>query len=416
MDIRLIRENPEEARRILELRRKPANIDRLVALDTERRRLARERDEARHRQRQLSEAVGRARKEGRECATEVARAKEVAELVKKLDAAVARVEAEQLELARGLPNVVHPSVTTEEEIVAQWGSIRTFDFRPLAHWDLGAALQIIDLEAAVRLAGSRFVVFKGQGALLERALINFFLDTNVRRHGYTEIAPPVLANAQTLEATGQLPHMESEMYATRDEEYYLVPTAEPQLVNYHRGETLPESRLPIKYTAYTPCFRREAGSYGKDVRGMIRIHQFDKVENVRLVRPEDSYQALEEMRGEAESLLRDLGIPYRVKRLAAWDIAFQSAKTYDLEAWAPGVDRWLEVSSVSNCEDYQTRRGNIRVKTVTGKTYFPHALNGSALALPRVFIAVVENYQQADGSIVVPEKLRPYMAGLERIG
>lgn len=416
MDIRLIRENPEEARRILELRRKPANIDRLVALDAERRRLARERDEARHRQRRLSEAVGRARKEGRECATEVAQAKEVAELVKKLDAEVARVEAEQLELARGLPNVVHPSVTTEEEIVAQWGSIRTFDFRPLAHWDLGAALQIIDLEAAVRLAGSRFVVFKGQGALLERALINFFLDTNVRRHGYTEIAPPVLANAQTLEATGQLPHMESEMYATRDDDYYLVPTAEPQLVNYHRGETLPESRLPIKYTAYTPCFRREAGSYGKDVRGMIRIHQFDKVENVRLVRPEDSYQALEEMRGEAESLLRDLGIPYRVKRLAAWDIAFQSAKTYDLEAWAPGVDRWLEVSSVSNCEDYQTRRGNIRVKTVAGKTYFPHALNGSALALPRVFIAVVENYQQADGSIVVPEKLRPYMAGLERIG
>lgn len=416
MDIRLIRDNPEEARRILELRRKPANIDRLVALDAERRRLARERDEARHRQRQLSEAVGRARKEGRECATEVARAKEVAELVKKLDAEVARVEAEQLELARGLPNVVHPSVTNEEEIVAQWGSIRPFDFRPLAHWDLGAALQIIDLEAAVRLAGSRFVVFKGQGALLERALINFFLDTNVRRHGYTEIAPPVLANAQTLEATGQLPHMESEMYATRDDGYYLVPTAEPQLVNYHRGETLPESRLPIKYTAYTPCFRREAGSYGKDVRGMIRIHQFDKVENVRLVRPEDSYQALEEMRGEAESLLRDLGIPYRVKRLAAWDIAFQSAKTYDLEAWAPGVDRWLEVSSVSNCEDYQTRRGNIRVKTVTGKTYFPHALNGSALALPRVFIAVVENYQQADGSIVVPEKLRPYMAGLERIG
>jgi seryl-tRNA synthetase len=194
-----------------------------------------------------------------------------------------------------------------------------------------------------------------------------------------------------------------------------VPTAEPQLVNYHRGETILESQLPVKYVAYTPCFRREAGSYGKDVRGMIRIHQFDKVENVRLVRPQESYDALEEMRQESESLLRDLGIPYRVKRLASWDIAYQSAKTYDLEAWSAGVGRWLEVSSVSNCEDYQTRRGSIRVKGTDGKTFYPHALNGSALALPRVFVAVLENYQQADGTVVVPEVLRPYMHGLERI-
>jgi seryl-tRNA synthetase len=257
-------------------------------------------------------------------------------------------------------------------------------------------------------------VFKGQGALLERALINYFLDTNTRRHGYIEISPPYMANPATLEATGQLPHLESEMYKTQDD-LYLVPTAEPQLVNYHRGQTLQEPQLPIKYVAYTPSFRREAGSYGKDVRGMIRVHQFDKVELVRIVHPDKTYEALEEMRAEGESLLRDLGLPYQVKRLAAWDMAHQSAKTYDLEAWAAGQERWLEVSSISACEDYQTRRGGIRCKGRDGKTFFPHALNGSALALPRIFVAILENNQQADGTVVIPEVLRPYMHGLERI-
>ncbi len=414
MDMRLIRENPDEARRMLALRRSGIDIERIVALDAERRRLSKDRDEARHRQKQVSEAVGLAKKERRECVAEMAEAREISEVVKRLDADVARIEAEQADLARLLPNVVHASVTAEEETVGQWGEPRKFEFKPLAHWDLGAALGVIDLEAASRLAGSRFVVFRGQGALLERALINYFLDTNTRRHGYTEISPPYMANAATLEATGQLPHLESEMYKTQDD-IYLVPTAEPQLVSYHRGQTLQESQLPLKYVAYTPCFRREAGSYGKDVRGMIRVHQFDKVELVRIVHPEKTYEALEEMRQEAESLLRDLGIPYRVKRLAAWDMAHQSAKTYDLEAWAAGQDRWLEVSSVSACEDYQTRRGGIRAKGKDGKTFFPHALNGSALALPRVFVAILENNQQADGTVVVPEVLRPYMHGLERI-
>jgi seryl-tRNA synthetase len=414
MDIRLIRENADEARRMLALRRSGVDIERIVELDAERRRLSKDRDEARHRQKQVSETVGRAKKERRECVAEMAEAREVSDLVKQLDADVTRIEVEQAELAKQMPNVVHASVTPEEEIVGQWGEPRKFEFKPLAHWDLGEALGVIDLEAASRLAGSRFVVFKGQGALLERALINYFLDTNTRRHGYTEIAPPVLANAATLEATGQLPHLETDMYKTQDD-LYLVPTAEPQLVNYHRGQTIPESQLPLKYVAYTPCFRREAGSYGKDVRGMIRVHQFDKVELVRIVHPEKTYEALEEMRLEGESLLRDLGLPYQVKRLASWDMAFQSAKTYDLEAWAAGQDRWLEVSSISACEDYQTRRGGIRVKGKDGKTFFPHALNGSALALPRVFVAILENNQQADGTVVVPEVLRPYMHGLERI-
>ena len=414
MDIRLIRENPDEARRLLALRRSPLDIERILELDAERRRLSKDRDAARHRQKQVSEAVGLAKKEKRECVAEMAEAREVSDLVKRLDADVARIEAEQTELARQLPNVVHTSVTAEEEIVGSWGEPPRFEFKPLAHWDLGEALGVIDLEAASRLAGSRFVVFKGQGALLERALINYFLDTNTRRHGYLEISPPVLANPATLEATGQLPHLETEMYKTQDE-LYLVPTAEPQLVNYHRGQTLQESQLPIKYVAYTTCFRREAGSYGKDVRGMIRVHQFDKVELVRIVHPDKTYEAHEEMRAESESLLRDLGLPYRVKRLAAWDMAHQSAKTYDLEAWAAGQERWLEVSSISACEDYQTRRGGIRVKGRDGKTFYPHALNGSALALPRVFVAILENNQQADGTVVVPEVLRPYMHGLDRI-
>jgi seryl-tRNA synthetase len=415
VDIKLVRENPDEARRILALRRKPGDVDAIVAIDAERKKVVRERDDARFRQRQVSEAVGRAKKEKRPCDDEMRQARELSDLVKKLDYELAAVEARQAELARALPNVVHPSVTAEEETVGEWGTPRAFDFQPLAHWDLGAALGIIDLEAAARLAGSRFTLFRGAGAQLERALVNYFLDINTRRHGYVEVSPPVLANAATLEATGQLPHLEADMYRMRDDELYLTPTAEPMLAGYHRGETLDASRLPVKYVAYTPCFRRESGSYGKDVRGMVRIHQFDKVENVRLVRPEESYAALEEMRAESESLLRDLGIPYRVKRLAAWDIAFQSAKTYDLEAWAPGVDRWLEVSSISNCEDYQTKRGAIRVRGADGKTFHPHALNGSALALPRVFISVIENYQQADGSVVVPEVLRPYTGGLDRI-
>jgi len=416
MDLKLIRSQPEAVLKMLELRRANVSIDRILELDAERRRLTKERDDLRYRQRQLSERISQAKREQQDCAAELIQAAELSDRVKELGAALGRVENEQAALVRLLPNVVHPSVTAEEEIVALWGEPPRFDFEPLTHWALGEALAIIDLEAAARLAGSRFVLFKGQGALLERALINYFLDTNVRRHGYTEITPPALANIPTLEAAGQLPHLETEMYRCRDDELYLIPTAEPQLVALHRGETIPESKLPVKYVSYTPCFRREAGSYGKDVRGLVRLHQFDKVENVRLTWPQRSYQDLEEMRAESESLLRDLGLPYRVKRLAAWDIATQSAKTYDLEVWAAGVQRWLEVSSISNCEDYQTRRGGIRVKGSDGKTFYPHALNGSALALPRVVVAVLENNQQPDGTVVVPEVLRPYMNGRERIG
>ncbi|MEO0020816.1 MAG: serine--tRNA ligase [candidate division WOR-3 bacterium] len=415
MDLKFVREQPDEVRRILTLRRSPLSIDEILQLDTERRHLVTKRDELRRQQKEISAAIARLKQNKQEDAELLKRARELSDSIKTLEQKVEEIENRQETLVKLLPNRVHPSVTGEEEIVASWGEPPQFDFQPLTHWDLGPALGILDFETAARLAGSRFVLFRGDGARLERALINFFLDTAVRKYGYTEISPPVLANKSTLEAAGQLPHLESEMYRIETDELYLVPTAEPQLVSYYREETLAEENLPLKMVAYTPCFRREAGSYGRDVRGMIRIHQFDKVELVRLTCPDRSYQDLEEMRSEAEDLLQALGLPYRVKRLAAWDIAFQSAKTYDLEVWAAGVGRWLEVSSISNCEDFQTRRGRIRVRSRDGRSYYPHALNGSALALPRTFIAIIENYQQADGSIIIPEVLRPYMMGQERL-
>ncbi|MEO0081937.1 MAG: serine--tRNA ligase [candidate division WOR-3 bacterium] len=415
MNLKFVREHPEEVRRILELRRCSVDLDRILSLDTERKKLAQERDKTKFEQRQVSEEISRARRIRQTCDDLVDKAKVFSDKVKQLEATLAVLENELETLAKTLPNRTHESVTAQEEIVDQWGEIPKFNFQPLAHWDLGEALDIVDLRAAARLAGSRFIVFKGLGALLERALIAYFLDRHTRQNGYAELAMPVLANPACMEGAGQLPHLESEMYAMRDDPYYLIPTSETMLANLHREQTLEEADLPKRYVTYSPCFRREAGSYGKDVRGMIRVHQFDKVEIFRITRPEASYQALEEMRQEVESLVRELGLPYRVKRLAAWDIAYQSAKTYDIEVWAAGVGRWLEVSSISNCEDYQMRRTKTRLRTRDGRMAWPHALNGSGLALPRTFIAIIENFQQPDGSVIVPAVLRPYMNGLERI-
>ncbi len=415
MDLKLIRENHAEVRRMLKLRRSPADIEEILKLDEKRRRLIKERDELRHKQKNVSETVAQLKREKREDPEILALAKALSEQVKQIEEELKVIEEEQERLVNLLPNRIHSSVNEEEEIITQWGELPKFDFAPLAHWDLTETLGIVNFATAARLAGSRFVLFQGLGVALERALINFFLDTAIRKYGYFEIAPPLLANYATLFTAGQLPNLESEMYLVKEENLYLIPTAEPQLVAYFREEIIDESQLPVKLVAYTPCFRREAGSYGRDVRGMIRVHQFDKVELVRLTKPEESYATLEEMRKEVESLLQALELPYRVKRLAAWDIAFQSAKTYDLEVYAAGCNRWLEVSSISNCEDFQTRRGRIRVRIKDGKSYFPHALNGSALALPRTFIAIVENYQQKDGSVLVPKVLRPYLDGLERI-
>ncbi|MEO0094140.1 MAG: serine--tRNA ligase, partial [candidate division WOR-3 bacterium] len=302
-----------------------------------------------------------------------------------------------------------PSVGDEDQIIGNWGEIPKFDFQPLAHWDLAPTLGIADFKAATKLAGSRFVLFKGKGALLERALVNFCLDYHRKYHGYEEISPPLLNLNVCFYNSGALPKLADEMYQCKDDPFYLIPTAEVPLVNIHRDEILREEDLPKCYVAYTPCFRREAGSYGKDVRGMIRVHQFDKVELVKITKPEDSYQEFEKMRQDVERIMQLLKIPYRVKLLAAKEMAFQSAKTYDIEAWAAGVGDWLEVSSISNCEDFQTRRANIRIRRKNGKLDYAHAMNGSGLAFARIFIALIENNQQKDGSIVIPEVLRPYL-------
>lgn len=414
MHLKFIREQPDEARRMLELRRCPLAIDGILALDAERRTLALERDRLRHEQKGISQAVAEAKRSGADPEPVMARARELSELVKAADRELAGVEAKLEEHARKLPNILHPSVTVEETVVRESGTPREFDFTPLAHWDLCETLELVDFKAGAELAGSRFPLFIGQGALLRRALLEFFITTLVDRHGYTEVAPPVLANPQTLEGTGQLPHLESEMYALRDDPFYLIPTSEAMLAGLHRGQTLEDADLPKKYVANSLCFRREAGSYGRDVRGITRVHQFDKVEMVRFTRPDESDAALEEMVEEACGILRELEIPYRVKRLAAWDIAWQSAKTYDIEAWAGGEGKWLEVSSVSNCMEYQARRCATR-RRGPDRTDYPHILNGSGLALPRSFIALVENHQQRDGSVIIPEKLRPFTGGRERL-
>jgi len=310
--------------------------------------------------------------------------------------------------------VPHPSVpegrdSADNVVVREWGEEPEFDFEPKAHWDLGPMLGVLDFQRASRMSGSRFVMLRGWGARLARALITFFLDVNVNERGYQEVWPPALVREETAVGTGHLPKFREEMYRTELDGLYLIPTAEVPLAYMHAGETLREEDLPLKYTAYTPCFRREAGSYGKDVRGMIRLHQFDKVELFRFVRPEESYEHLEEMVREAEELVRRLGLKYRVVLLCTGDLGFAAAKTYDIEVWAPGLKRWLEVSSVSNTEDFQARRTKTRLRRADGTTTYPHTLNGSALALPRIIIALLETYQRKDGSVRVPDALIPYV-------
>jgi seryl-tRNA synthetase len=416
MDLKFIRENPELAHKLLLRRNEGVSIETILKQDARRRELVVKRDEARHQQKQLSEKVAQLKRAQQPADAEMADAKAVSVTIREFEEQVTAVEQSIASLMQFVPNHIHDSVTDEDTVVAESGEVPEFDFAPKAHWDLCEALGILDFKTAAKLSGSRFVLYKGAGARLERALINYCLDTHTRLHGYTEISPPFLCLEECFFATGSLPKQADEMYRFKEDPYYLIPTAEVPLVNIHRGETLNESDLPKCYAAYTPCFRREAGSYGKDVRGMIRVHQFDKVELVKFTTPESSYDEMEKLRENAETILRSLKIPYRVKRLAASEMAFQSAKTYDLDAWCAGVANWLEVSSISNCEDFQARRANIRFRRRTGGSEFVHIMNGSGLAFSRIFVAIIENNQQADGSVAVPEVLRPYMGGLERIG
>lgn len=389
-------------------------------MDNERRTLQTELDNLRRTRNEKSQEVGRLKREGRDVTALLNELKVISNKIADLENKKRKVDSKFREEWSLIPNIPHSSVPTgktehDNVVVAEWGELFYFDFEPKPHWELGPQLGILNFDVSGKISGSRFITYTGKGALLERSLINFFLDLHTSKHGYREIYPPVLVRPETMYGSGQLPKFEEEMYYTERDDLYLIPTAEVSLANLHRDQILNEGDLPLYYTAYTACFRREAGSYGKDIRGMIRLHQFNKVELFKFTKPEDSYNELEKMRQDAEEILQLLKIPYRVVQLCTGDLGFAATKTYDLEAWAPGLQRWLEVSSISNTEDFQARRTMTRFRRTNGKVEFVHTLNGSGLATPRTFIAIIENYQQKDGTVVVPEVLRPYMGGIEII-
>ncbi|MCD5401057.1 serine--tRNA ligase [candidate division NPL-UPA2 bacterium] len=421
LDIKFIRENVEVVKKSLKDRGMEADVDGLLRLDKERRNLLSQTEELKHRRNVVSEKIGRLKKEGKEAAAELKEMKVASQKIKELDAKVGQLNEEIGKISLLVPNIPHKSVPIgkspqDNMEVRRWGEQPQFDFEPLSHRDIADILGIIDFPRASKLSGSHFPLYRGQGARLERALINFMLDLHTNKHGYTEISPPFIVKRECMVATGQLPKLEEDMYRCEEDDLFLIPTAEVPLTNIHRDEILRAEDLPHYYCAYTACFRREAGSYGKDTRGLVRIHQFDKVELVKFVRPQDSYDELERLVKDAEEVLQALGLHYRLVNLCTADVSFAAAKCYDLEVWAPGEGRYLEVSSCSNFGDFQARRANIRYRPEGGaKAEFVHTLNGSGIALPRAVVALLETYQQKDGSVTIPQPLRPYMGGTEKI-
>ena len=425
LDIKVIRQDPDAVRAGLAARGAAAEtdaaVDRVLALDAERRALIGEGDTLKSRRNAVSQQVGE-RKRAKESADDlIAEMGEVNARIKEIDGRLREVEGEADDLLLRIPNLTDPSLPRGGEeanaVVRTWGEPRELGFAPRPHWEIGAELGLLDLPAGARVAGSGFPVYKGMGARLQRALINFFLDLHTREHGYTEVEPPFVVTRESMQGTGQYPKFveEGDAYYLPEDGLYLIPTSEVPVTNLHRDDLLDADRLPIAYTAYSPCFRREAGSAGKDTRGLLRVHQFDKVEMVRFERPADSAAALETLTGHAEKVLQLLGLPYRVLLLASGDIGFSAVRTYDLEVWAPGVGRWLEVSSATNCGDFQARRANIRYRPEAGaKPEYVHTLNASGVALPRTVVALLENGQQEDGSVLIPEPLRPYL-GTDRL-
>jgi seryl-tRNA synthetase len=424
LDPSYIRDHMEEVRAGLRNRGLDPDkaLENIATLETARRRLIPEIEGLKRQQNASGDDFARAKRQGKDTTQIQEGNKTRATQIKQLGVQLDSIEYQRMSAVMNLPNLPHASVpvgtSAEQNVeVRRHGTPRTFDFTPLPHWDLGPALGIIDFERGVRLAGARFTVLSGAGARLSRALINFMLDLHTREHGYREIGPPFLANAAALQGTGNLPKFEQDLFKVAgDWDLYLIPTAEVPLTNMHRGEILDGRELPIRYTAYTPCFRSEAGSYGQDVRGLIRQHQFDKVELVKLTTPEQSYDELEALTLNAEEVLRRLELPYRTVVLCTGDMGFAAAKTYDIEVWLPSQNTYREISSCSNTEAFQARRANIKFRSAgTGKAEFVHALNGSALAVGRTLIAILENYQEKDGSITIPTALGPYMNGAERI-
>jgi seryl-tRNA synthetase len=422
LDRQFVREHPDRVAEGLRRRNVDFDVEAVRSVDARRRQLLVEVEALKKRRNDASKQIGQMMKQGQDASDLKEEMRRVGDRVAAIDVEVAEAEAALGEILKGTPNLPHESVpagaSSEDNPVARtWGEPRTFDFEPKAHYDLGPALGILDFERAARMTGARFAVLTGAGARLERALINFMLDLHTREHGYVEVLPPFMVNAGALFGTGQLPKFEQDLFKVEPGGYYLIPTAEVPVTNLHAEEVLDGARLPISYCAYTPCFRSEAGSYGKDVRGLIRQHQFDKVELVKFARPEDSYAELERLTGHAEEVLKRLGLPYRVVTLCGGDLGFSSAKTYDLEVWLPSQGVYREISSCSNFEAFQARRANIKFKPAGGgKAEYAHTLNGSGLAVGRTLVAILENYQQEDGTVVVPEALRPYMGGMERIG
>jgi len=419
----LFRNDPERVRTMLAERHTDAPLERMLEVDASWREVLVQVEELKARRNVGSKEIGGLHRDGRQDKAEELKTEMSAlgEEIKGLESHAKGFEAELSELELQIPNLFDESVPVgvdenDNRIERIWGEHPDFDFEPKAHWDLGPELGMVDFERAAKIASSRFAVLRGKGAALERALISYMLDLHIGEHGYTEIIPPYLVNSAALFGTGQLPKFADDLFHVEDFDLYLVPTAEVPLTNLHRDETLDESALPVRYCAYTPCFRAEAGSHGRDVRGLIRQHQFHKVELVHFVRPEESWERLEELCGHAEAVLQGLGLPYRVVTLASGDLGFSAAKTYDLEVWLPALDCYREISSCTNFTDFQARRAHLRYRpSEGGKARYLHTLNGSGLAAGRTMVAVLENYQQVDGSVVVPEVLRPYMGGLEVI-
>jgi seryl-tRNA synthetase len=425
LDLRLIREHPDEVQRALAEKGGADLVPAILARDGERRRLVKEADDLKAQRNIASEAIGRAKKRGEDAAAEQARMREVGERIKALDTELKTIDTDMERLLEQVPNVPHASVprgkSDEENVeVRRWGTPRTFDFPVKPHEQLGETLGLLDLERATRMAKSRFSILWGDAARLERALGQLMLDLHTREHGYTELWLPHLVSGDTMLKTGQLPKFEEQLFKTAESEeqrlLYLIPTAEVPLTALHSGEVLPERTLPRRYTAFTPCYRREAGTYGKDMKGMFRQHQFDKVELVKLATAAQSYEELESMVREAEAVLQRLELPYRVVERCTADVGFSASKGYDIEVWLPGQNKYREISSCSNYADFGGRRVDIRYKPESGgKAEFCHTLNGSGLAVGRTLIAVFENYQNADATITIPAALRPYMGGLERL-
>lgn len=422
LDLKYIRENAEHVRQRLSLRGSIVEIEALLALDQQRREMLQEVEALRYERNSVSEKIAAIKKEKLDAEPDIARMKEVSQRIKDSDLQLGAVEERLRDALLRIPNIPHESVaagddSTQNPEVKRWGEKPTFDFGPEPHWTIGEKLGILDFERGAKITGARFTLLKGEGALLERALINFMLDLHTREHHYLEVLPPFLVNRATMTGTGQLPKFEEDLFHVVDPDYFLIPTAEVPVTNIHQGEILEGEALPIYYTAYTPCFRKEAGAHGKDTRGLIRQHQFDKVELVKFTAPETSYLELESLLENAEEVLKRLGLHYRVVCLCTGDLGFSAAKTYDIEVWLPGQGTYKEISSCSNFEDFQARRANIRFRPMPkAKPQYVHTLNGSGLAIGRTLLAILENYQHADGSVDIPEALQGYMGGRKKLG